>query len=152
MPGPSPLFHADIHLDPGARLALPVEHEERAVLVVEGDVEVEGEPIPPRHLAVVGPGDAVVAAASRARIMTFGGAPVGPRHIWWNFVSSRPDRIEQAKADWTARRFAPSPASTTASSSPPADVALLTLAPAHAGPDSGGPGRRRIRSSGTRWR
>ncbi|MET0326460.1 MAG: pirin family protein [Ilumatobacteraceae bacterium] len=109
VPGASPLFHADVHVDAGARLPLPVEHEERAVLVVDGDVEVEGERIPPRHLAVVGPGDAVVRAVGRARIMTFGGAPVGKRHIWWNFVSSSPDRIEQAKADWSAGRFAPIP-------------------------------------------
>ena len=109
VPGASPLFHADVHLQPEARMALPVEHEERAVLVVDGEVEVAGERVPPHHLAVVGPGDAVVRAEGAARVMTFGGAPVGRRHIWWNFVSSSPDRIEQAKADWSAGRFDPIP-------------------------------------------
>ena len=105
VPGASPLFHADVHLEPEAVLTLPVEHEERAVLVVEGEVDVEGERIAPHHLAVVGPGPAVVRAEGAARIMTFGGAPVGRRHIWWNFVSSDPDRIDAAKADWSAGRF-----------------------------------------------
>ncbi|MET0578469.1 MAG: pirin family protein [Ilumatobacteraceae bacterium] len=107
--GASPLFHADVHLAAGARLALPAEHEERAVLVVDGHVEVEGEPVPPRHLAVVEPGDALVRATGAARVVTFGGAPVGRRHIWWNFVSSSRDRIEIAKADWAADRFAEIP-------------------------------------------
>jgi redox-sensitive bicupin YhaK (pirin superfamily) len=109
VPGASPLFHADVHLDAGTRVALPVEHEERAVLVIDGEVEVDGERIEPRHLAVVDPGDAVVRASTRARVMTFGGAPVGKRYIWWNFVASSEDRIEAAKADWAARRFAPVP-------------------------------------------
>ena len=79
------------------------------MLVVDGDVEVAGEGVPPRHLAVAGSGDAVVTASTPARVMTFGGAAVGPRHIWWNFVSSSRERIEAAKADWAARRFAPVP-------------------------------------------
>lgn len=112
VPGASPLFHADVHLDAGTRVALPAEHEERAVLVVDGDVEVDGEPIAPRHLAVVEPGDAVVRAASRARVMVFGGAPVGRRYIWWNFVASNQERIDAAKADWAAGRFASIPGET----------------------------------------
>ena len=106
VPGASPLFHADVHLQPDARFTLPAEHEERAVLVVDGEVDVEGERIAPHHLAVITPGAAaVVRAEGPARVMTFGGAPVGRRHIWWNFVSSSQDRIEQAKADWSAARF-----------------------------------------------
>ena len=112
VPGASPLYHADVHLDAGTRLALPAEHEERAVLVIDGDVEVDGEPIAPRHLAVVETGDAVVRAASPSRVMTFGGAPVGRRYIWWNFVASTQERIDAAKADWAARRFAPIPGET----------------------------------------
>jgi redox-sensitive bicupin YhaK (pirin superfamily) len=112
VPGASPLFHADVHLDAGTRFALPPEHAERAVLVIDGDVEVAGEPIPLRHLAVVGDGDAVVRASTASRVVTFGGAPVGQRHIWWNFVSSSKDRIEAAKADWAAHRFAPVPGET----------------------------------------
>ena len=71
-----------------------------------------GEPIPLRHLAVVAEGDAVVRAGTAARVVTFGGAPVGQRHIWWNFVSSSKERIEAAKADWAGRRFAPVPGET----------------------------------------
>ena len=82
------------------------------MLVIDGDVEVAGEPVPPRHLAVVEPGDAVVRATSPSRVMTFGGAPVGKRYIWWNFVSSSQERIEAAKADWAAHRFAPVPGET----------------------------------------
>jgi redox-sensitive bicupin YhaK (pirin superfamily) len=119
VPGASPLFHADVHVDAGARFTLPPEHEERAVLVVTGDVEVDGEPVPPRHLAVAGPGDAVVRATSPARVVTFGGAPVGRRYIWWNFVASSRDRIEQAKADWAQHRIPPVPAETERIELPP---------------------------------
>jgi redox-sensitive bicupin YhaK (pirin superfamily) len=112
VPGASPLFHADVALAAGSRLSLPREHAERAVLVIDGDITVDGEAIAPRHLAVVEPGDAVVAASSDARVVTFGGSPVGRRYIWWNFVSSSQDRIEAAKADWAARRFAPVPGET----------------------------------------
>ena len=82
------------------------------MLVIDGDVEVAGESIPLRHLAVVAEGDAVVRASTAARVVTFGGAPVGRRHIWWNFVSSSKDRIEAAKADWAAQRFDPVPGET----------------------------------------
>ncbi len=110
--GGSPLFHADLRIAGGGRFAVPRDHPERAVLVIDGDVQVDGTPIPARHLAVVGPGDAIVVATSDARVMSFGGAPIGRRHIWWNFVSSSPERIEQAKADWAAHRFADVPGET----------------------------------------
>jgi len=112
VPGASPLFHADVSLAAGSRFALPAEHEERAVLVVDGDATVAGVPVPPRHLAVAEPGDAVVASAGGARVMTFGGAPVGRRYIWWNFVSSSQDRIEVAKADWAEHRIGEIPGET----------------------------------------
>jgi redox-sensitive bicupin YhaK (pirin superfamily) len=112
VPGASPLFHGDVALAAGSRFALPAEHEERAVLVVDGDVTVAGVEVPPRHLAVAEPGDAVVATTGGARVMTFGGAPVGPRYIWWNFVSSSQERIEAAKADWTEHRIGEIPGET----------------------------------------
>ena len=112
VPGSSPLFHADVHLAVGARMALPAEHAERAVLVVDGDVEVDGQRIPPRHLAVADAGESVVHAASAARVLTFGGAPVGRRFIWWNFVASSEERIERAKADWAAGRIGAVPGET----------------------------------------
>src|SRR5262249_53766198 len=110
--GASPLFHADVQLAPGARFALPSEHAERAVLVVDGDVTVAGGEVPPRRRAAAEPGDAVAATSGGARVMTFGGAPVGRRYIWWNFVASSEARIEAAKADWAAHRFAEIPGET----------------------------------------
>lgn len=103
--GASPMFHADVTIAAGKRFALPPEHAERAVLVVDGDVEVDGVAVAPRHLAVAETGDAVVSSSTGARVMAFGGAPIGTRYIWWNFVSSSQDRIEAAKVDWAAHRF-----------------------------------------------
>jgi redox-sensitive bicupin YhaK (pirin superfamily) len=101
------LFYADAVLAPGARLELPAEHEERAVYVAEGQIEITGQTFEAGGLLVFRPGDAVtLAAKAAARLMLLGGAAMdGPRHIWWNFVSSSRERIEQAKADWQARRF-----------------------------------------------
>jgi redox-sensitive bicupin YhaK (pirin superfamily) len=114
----SEMFYADATLAPDATLPLPAEHEERAVYVVEGTVEV----LPERDVYVAGqlllikPGAEVLlrgAEASAARLMLLGGAPLeGKRHIWWNFVSSSPERIEQAKEDWRAGRFAHVPGET----------------------------------------
>ena len=111
----SEMFYADATLAPDAVLNVPVEHEERAVYVVEGSVEV----LPERDVYVAGqllllrPGVEVLlrgASANAVRLMLLGGAPLeGKRHIWWNFVSSSPERIEQAKEDWRAGRFAPVP-------------------------------------------
>jgi redox-sensitive bicupin YhaK (pirin superfamily) len=104
----SDLFYADATLPAGARLQLPAGHEERAILVATGNIEIAGETFGDGALLVFRPGDAItVSAASPARLMLLGGEPMdGPRHIWWNFVSSSRDRIEAAKADWKAGRFA----------------------------------------------
>jgi hypothetical protein len=105
----SDMFYADVLLDPGARLALPAGHEERAAFLVEGAVDLVGETHAPGQLLVFRPGiEIVLGAADGARLMLLGGAPLdGPRHIWWNFVSSSPERIAAAKADWKAGRFPP---------------------------------------------
>ena len=110
----SEMFYADARLEAGARLPLPAEHEERAVYVVGGEVEVAGDRFAEGQLLVFRPGDAITLTASGpARLLLLGGEPMdGPRHIWWNFVSSRQDRIEQAKADWRAGRFAAVPGET----------------------------------------
>ena len=110
----SEMFYADARLEAGARLPLPAEHEERAVYVVGGEVEVAGDRFGEGQLLVFRPGDAITLTASGpARLLLLGGEPMdGPRHIWWNFVSSRQDRIEQAKADWRAGRFAAVPGET----------------------------------------
>jgi redox-sensitive bicupin YhaK (pirin superfamily) len=107
----SDLFYAELALAPGADL--PVDSQaiardaERAVHVAEGELELSGHAFGPGTLVVLEPGRPARLRAPRgARLMLLGGAPLAePRHLWWNFVSSRPDRIEQAKADWRAGRF-----------------------------------------------
>jgi redox-sensitive bicupin YhaK (pirin superfamily) len=103
----SETLYADIALEAGARLAVPNGPEERALYLVEGTVAIDGEEFAPGRLLVLRPATEIVATArSAARLMLLGGAPLdGPRHVWWNFVSSSRDRIEQAKADWQAGRF-----------------------------------------------
>jgi hypothetical protein len=103
----SDLFYADVALGAGASLPLDIEHEERALYLVEGEVEIAEDRFEPGRLLVFRPGDAMTIKAIRAaRFMLLGGAALdGPRHMWWNFVSSRRDRIEQAKEDWKAGRF-----------------------------------------------
>jgi hypothetical protein len=98
---------AEAHLGAGTTLPLDAEHEERAVFVVAGEIEIGGDRHGPERLLVLRPGDRItVRAVSDAHIALVGGAAMdGPRHIWWNFVSSRKDRIEAAKADWRAGRF-----------------------------------------------
>ncbi len=108
---PVPVVHetmfGDVHLKAGATLPLDTDHEERAIYVIGGVIDIAGDKFEPGRLLVFKPGDAVrVGAVSDAHIVVLGGAPMdGPRHIWWNFVSSRKERIEQAKADWKAGHF-----------------------------------------------
>jgi redox-sensitive bicupin YhaK (pirin superfamily) len=107
----SETLYADAVLEPGARLAVPPEHEERAVFVLEGGLEASGAGFAAGQLHVLRPGATVVLrATSAARLLLLGGEPMdGPRHVWWNFVSSSAERIEQAAADWAAGRFDPVP-------------------------------------------
>jgi hypothetical protein len=103
----SSLFYADAVLQAGATFALGATHEERAIYLVEGTVEIGGQLFEAGRLLVFSAGDEIaVKAESAARILLLGGEPPdGPRHIWWNFVSSSRERIEQAKTDWKAQRF-----------------------------------------------
>lgn len=96
-----------LDLDPDAELSIPPSHAERALYVLEGDAQLDGADVPARHLAVLDAGSpAVLRAKTSLKAMLFGGEPLdGPRHLWWNFVSSSKDRIEQAKDDWRAGRF-----------------------------------------------
>jgi redox-sensitive bicupin YhaK (pirin superfamily) len=105
---------ADVRLQAGTTLPLDAEHEERAVYVIAGEIEIGGDRHGPERLLVLRPGDRVVVrAASDAHFAVVGGAAMdGPRHIWWNFVSSRKERIDAAKADWKAGRFAIVPGDT----------------------------------------
>ena len=103
-----PLFYADLELAPGAACPLPDAHEERGAYVVQGAVSVAGQVFEAGRMLVFRAGDqlAIRAEGQGARLLLLGGAVMdGPRHMFWNFVSSRRDRIEQAKADWAAGRF-----------------------------------------------
>ncbi|HJQ59077.1 MAG TPA: pirin family protein [Vineibacter sp.] len=102
----SPLFFTDVNLAADARVTVDTAYEERAAYLLDGVVEIEGVAFTSGQLLVFGSGRPLdITAQSRARLVLLGGAPVGQRHIWWNFVSSRPERIEQAKADWQRNRF-----------------------------------------------
>lgn len=104
---PHPCFYAEAVLAPGAVLPLDADHDERAVFVVAGEIDIAGQSFAAGRLLVFKPGDRIsILANSQARLMLLGGEPMdGPRHIWWNFVSSSEDRIRAAKEDWKARRF-----------------------------------------------
>ncbi len=108
---PVPVEHetifADVFLKARATLPIDSDHEERALYVLDGTVEIAGDKFEAGRLLVFKPGDKVtVTAASDAHFVLVGGAPMdGPRHIWWNFVSSRKERIEQAKVEWKAGHF-----------------------------------------------
>ena len=104
-------LYAEVVLAPGASAPLDPDQEERAIYVAEGEVDIAGETFEGPRLLIFRPGDRItVRALRRARLMFLGGAALeGPRYIWWNFASSRKERIEQAKEDWKAGRFAPVP-------------------------------------------
>src|SRR4051794_7790839 len=104
----SGLFYADADLSPGAALPLPEGHEERGAYVVHGAVEVAGTSFEAGRMLLFRAGDrlALRAGPEGARLLMLGGAAMdGPRFVFWNFVSSSRERIEQAKADWRARRL-----------------------------------------------
>ncbi len=100
-------IYADVLLGPGAAVPVDAEADERAVYLVEGDATLDGLPLEPRRLYVLRPGVAATLRSEHGgRAMLAGGeAFAAPRHVWWNFVSSRRDRIAQAKEDWRAGRF-----------------------------------------------
>ncbi|HEY1474098.1 MAG TPA: pirin family protein [Pseudolabrys sp.] len=108
---PVPTVHetifGNVALRAGAKLPLDTDHEERAIYVVDGTIDIAGDRFEAGRLLVFKPGDNVtIAAATDAHFVILGGASMdGPRHIWWNFVSSRKERIEQAKAEWAAGHF-----------------------------------------------
>jgi redox-sensitive bicupin YhaK (pirin superfamily) len=110
----SPWLYAEVLLEPGAAAPLDADVEERAIYVVDGEVEIAGDRFTGPQLLIFRPGDRItVRAVSKARLMFLGGAALeGPRYIWWNFVSSRRERIEDAKEDWKSGRFNPVPGET----------------------------------------
>jgi redox-sensitive bicupin YhaK (pirin superfamily) len=104
---PHPSFYAEAMLAPGAVLPLDPAYDERAVYIVAGEIDIAGDKFEAGRLLIFKPGDRIsILALSNARLMLLGGEPMdGPRHIWWNFVSSSKDRIDAAMADWKAKRF-----------------------------------------------
>lgn len=107
----SPWFYVEVALEAGMSAPLDADHEERAIYLVDGEVEIAGDRHEAPQLLVFRPGDRITVRATKpTRMMFLGGdALEGPRHIWWNFVSSSKERIEQAKEDWKTGRFAPVP-------------------------------------------
>lgn len=102
----SPLFYLHVMLEPGVTFGLPKEHSERAIYVVKGSVEIGGRTYVQGQMLVFTKGvDPVLSSKEATTLMLLGGEPLGERFIWWNFVSSRRERIEQAKADWKAGRI-----------------------------------------------
>ena len=103
----SPAIYAAIDLAPGAAIVINHEADERALYLMDGDASVDGARLVQRNLALLAPGHLpVLTTIGGARLMLCGGSPMdGPRHVWWNFVSSSRDRINEAKRAWRAGEF-----------------------------------------------
>lgn len=103
----SDTLNVAIDLDADAEFRIDASHAERALYILEGEAQLDGADIPARHLILPDPGSpAVLRAKTPLKALVFGGEPLdAPRHLWWNFVSSSKERIEQAKLDWQAGRF-----------------------------------------------
>jgi len=109
----SPMIYLDVQLLPDAQFTLPPDYPEQAIYSVTDGLSVDGVVVEPHRLAILAPGQAVsITAKTEARCVIIGGEPIGQRYKWWNFVSSRPARIEQAKRDWKAGQFDPVPQET----------------------------------------
>ena len=106
-PATSDTLYAAVELPADTTLNVPAEHEERAVYAVAGAIDIDETPVPEAHMAVLAPRESVrVTARSAATIMLVGGAkPDGERFIWWNFVASSRERIEDAKVKWRGQQY-----------------------------------------------
>ncbi|MBO0344180.1 pirin family protein [Roseibium limicola] len=108
----SEIFYADVTLQSGAHVPLPDNHEDRGVYITQGSVEIAGETFEAGRMMIFRPGDAISirAGAAGARLLALGGETLnGPRYIWWNFVSSSPEKIEEAKSAWKAADWSNGP-------------------------------------------
>jgi redox-sensitive bicupin YhaK (pirin superfamily) len=102
----SPLFYLHAMLDANTKFGLPKEHSERGIYIARGSLELNGQTFHAGQMLVFAKGDEpVLLAKEPATLMLLGGEPLGERFIWWNFVSSRRERIEQAKEDWKQGRI-----------------------------------------------
>jgi redox-sensitive bicupin YhaK (pirin superfamily) len=110
----STLFYVEAKMRAGTTLPLTIESAERAAFVVEGEIECDGERIAaPRMIVFARGSEPRLVARTDAHVMLLGGDPLdAERHLWWNFVSSSTERIEQAKRDWAEERFMPVPGET----------------------------------------
>ena len=110
----SPTLYVDAILGPQGRLPLPEDHEERGVFVVSGELRAGGQALTTGDMAVFDADSRDALQTDKgARVMLLGGGVIdGRRHLWWNFVSSSKERIEQAKADWRAQRMGQVPGET----------------------------------------
>ena len=109
----SEMFYAELDLKAGRSFVLKPEYAERAAYVAEGDVLYADKPYGAGQMLVFSPGaEERLSAATDSRLMLLGGEPVGPRFLWWNFVSSSKERIDQAADDWQAGRFPAVPGET----------------------------------------
>lgn len=102
----SPMFYLHVELEPGTRFNLPTQHEERGLYLVRGRIEINGQTYHENQMIVFKKGaEPVLIAREKTTLILLGGEPLGDRYIWWNFVSSRKERIEQAKEDWKQGRI-----------------------------------------------
>lgn len=102
----SPILYLDVQFPAGGTFVLNAEYSERAVYALTEGITISGTPLGQYQMAVLHPGQPVeITAGVAGHCMAIGGEALGPRHKWWNFVSSRPERIEQAKQDWKAGNF-----------------------------------------------
>jgi redox-sensitive bicupin YhaK (pirin superfamily) len=104
----SETLYVDLRLEAGAKFPFDATQEERALYILAGEIEIAGDRFGPDQLLVFRPGDAItlIGGAAGCHVMLFGGAAMGSqKHIWWNFVSSSKERIEQAKEEWRTGRF-----------------------------------------------
>ena len=109
----SPLIYLDLSFTPEGKFIPPAEYKERAIYSVTKGIIIDGQELKQHQLAVLSPKNEVeITANIQARCMVIGGEPLGERHKWWNFVSSNPERIEQAKQDWKSGKFEPVPEET----------------------------------------
>ncbi len=107
-PALSPTVYLDLQLQRGAALQLPADYAERALYPLDAGCTLDGLDLPAQQMRVLAPGSLPLLASNMAstRVILIGGEPLGPRFIAWNFVSSRKERLLQAKEDWQAQRFA----------------------------------------------
>ncbi len=109
----SPMLYLDVLFAPATQIMLPADYCDRAVYSITTGLQLNTHSLPQHQLAILQSGEPVtLAATTAARCIIIGGEPLGIRYKWWNFVSSRIDRIQQAQADWREQRFAPVPQET----------------------------------------